>query len=468
MISVEDARERILGFFSQLDTEERAISDALGQVITEDIVGRFDVPPWDNSAMDGYALRSADIKDTHPDAPVTLSVIGSIAAGEVPTQSVKQGAAIRIMTGAPVPEGSDAVVPFEDTDEGEREMGGQTPDEISVRIAVPTGGNVRPAGGDIAAGETVIEAGTVLRASEIGVLASLGFGTVKVIRRPVAAILATGNELIEPSEPYQPGKIYNSNSYGVEAAVRAAGGIPKRLGIARDTVESISAALQEGMAGADVVISTAGVSKGDYDLVKDVLAQHGRIELWSVRMRPAKPLAFGMLSEDGGRQVPMLGLPGNPVSSLVRLRAAGAAGCLQDDGAGRFRASDGAGRAGRADPQPRRATCLRQGNRHQAKRYVLRPTDRRAKLERPHLHVPRQRACHMPRRRTDQRGRRGRHRADDRLAGVGVLDTAGVSSHSHERRPFPKLPAQSVIPSAARNLVPIPYDFGSLLKAPSP
>ena len=323
MISVEDARERILGFFSQLGTEERAISDALGQVLTEDIVGKFDVPPWDNSAMDGYALQAPDIADAHPDAPVTLDVIGSIAAGDVPSQSVKQGAAIRIMTGAPLPDGADAVVPFEDTDEGERGMGGRTPDEISVRIPVPSGGNVRPAGGDIAAGTTVIEAGTVLRASEIGVLASLGFGTVKVIRRPVAAILATGNELIEPSEPYQPGKIYNSNSYGVAAAVRAAGGIPKRLGIARDTVESISSALQEGMAEADVVISTAGVSKGDYDLVKDVLAQHGRIELWSVRMRPAKPLAFGMLSEDGGRQVPLLGLPGNPVSSLVAFEQLG-------------------------------------------------------------------------------------------------------------------------------------------------
>ena len=322
MISVEDARERILGFFSQLGTEERPIADALGQVLTEDIVGKFDVPPWDNSAMDGYALQAPDIAEAHPDAPVTLKVTGTIAAGDVPTTSVQPGGAIRIMTGAPVPEGADAVVPFEDTDEGERGMGGQTPDEISVRIPVPPGGNVRPAGGDIAAGQTVIEAGAVLRASEIGVLASLGFGTVKVIRRPIAAILATGNELIEPSEPYQPGKIYNSNSYGVAAAVHAAGGIPKRLGIARDTVESISAAIREGMAEADVVISTAGVSKGDYDLVKDVLAQHGRIELWSVRMRPAKPLAFGMLSGDG-RQVPLLGLPGNPVSSLVAFEQLG-------------------------------------------------------------------------------------------------------------------------------------------------
>jgi molybdopterin molybdotransferase len=335
MISVEDARERILGFFSQLDTEERAISDALGQVLTEDIVGKFDVPPWDNSAMDGYALKAPDIAEAHPDAPVTLDVIGSIAAGDVPSQSVRQGAAIRIMTGAPVPDGADAVVPFEDTDEGERGMGGQTPDEISVRIPVPSGGNVRPAGGDIAAGTTVIEASTLLRASEIGVLASLGFGTVKVIRRPVAAILATGNELIEPDEPYQPGKIYNSNSYGVEAAVHAAGGIPKRLGVARDTVESISAAIREGMAEADVVISTAGVSKGDYDLVKDVLPQHGRIELWSVRMRPAKPLAFGMLSGDC-KQVPLLGLPGNPVSSLVAFEQLGRPALFKMMGRGDF------------------------------------------------------------------------------------------------------------------------------------
>ena len=336
MISVEDARERILGFFSQLDTEERAISDALGQVLTEDIVGKFDVPPWDNSAMDGYALQAPDIAEAHPDAPVTLDVIGSIAAGDLPSQSVRQGAAIRIMTGAPLPDGADAVVPFEDTDEGERGMGGQTPNEISVRIPVPAGGNVRPAGGDIAAEATVIEAGTVLRASEIGVLASLGFGTVKAIRRPVAAILATGNELIEPDEPYRPGKIYNSNSYGVAAAVRAAGGIPKRLGIARDTVESISSALQQGMAEADVVISTAGVSKGDYDLVKDVLAQHGRIELWSVRMRPAKPLAFGMLLGDGGRQVPLLGLPGNPVSSLVAFEQLGRPALYKMMGRGDF------------------------------------------------------------------------------------------------------------------------------------
>ena len=323
MIAVEDARERILGFFNELEAEDRPISESLGQVLSEDIAGSFDVPPWDNSAMDGYAVRAEDIRGASASEPVTLQVIGTAAAGEEPSHRVRCGTAVRIMTGAPLPAGADAVSPFEDTDEEERTSGGRPPREISVRMAVPPGGNVRPAGGDVAAGETVIESGTVLRAAEIGVLASLGRGSARVIRRPVAAILSTGNELIEPSEPFQPGKIYNSNSYGVAAAVSAAGGIPARLGIARDTVESISEGIRAGIASADVVITTAGVSKGDYDLVKDVLAQHGRIELWSVRMRPAKPLAFGMLSGGGGRKVPLLGLPGNPVSSMVAFEQLG-------------------------------------------------------------------------------------------------------------------------------------------------
>ena len=317
MISVEDARERILGFFPQLDVEERPILDALGQMLAEDIVGPFDVPPWDNSAMDGYALHVADVENASHHSPTILKVIGTVAAGQVPSQSVQPGTAIRIMTGAPVPDGADAVVPFEDTDETERAVAGQTPSEIGIRITVPKGGNIRPTGGDVAKGETVIESGNVLRPADIGVLASLGYGLVKVIRRPVVAILATGDELIEPSEKFQPGKIYNSNSYSVASAVRVAGGIPNRLGIARDTVESITTGLREGIEKADVLITTAGVSKGDYDLVKDVLAKYGKIELWSVRMRPAKPLAFGVLSDDTGRQVPLLGLPGNPVSSLV-------------------------------------------------------------------------------------------------------------------------------------------------------
>lgn len=323
MIAVEDARERILRFFTELEVEERPISKSLGQVLSEDITASFDVPPWDNSAMDGYAVRAEDIAGASASQPATLRVIGAVAAGEEPSHRVRQGTAVRIMTGAPLPAGADAVAPFEDTDEQERAAAGRPPEEICVRVAVPSGGNVRPAGGDVTAGETVIEAGSILRAAEIGVLASLGQGNVKVIRRPVAAILSTGNELIEPSEPFQPGKIYNSNSYGVAAAVSAAGGIPVRLGIARDTVESISEGIRVGIASSDVVITTAGVSKGDYDLVKDVLAQHGRIELWSVRMRPAKPLAFGMLSDDGGRQVPLLGLPGNPVSSMVAFEQLG-------------------------------------------------------------------------------------------------------------------------------------------------
>lgn len=323
MISVEEARERILGFFARLDVEEQPILDALGQVLSEDVVGRFDVPPWDNSAMDGYALRAADIERASPGSPTTLEVIGTVAAGQMPSQCVRPRTAIRIMTGAPIPKGADAVVPFEDTDETERQGNGQPAFDIGIRLHVPVGGNIRPLGGDIAQGGMVIESGRVLRAADIGVLASLGYGTVKVVRRPVVAILATGNELIEPMEPFEPGKIYNSNSYSVASAVQLVGGIPNRLGITRDTVESISAGLQKGIETANVLITTAGVSKGDYDLVKDMLAKFGKIELWSVRMRPAKPLAFGILHADSGRQVPLLGLPGNPVSSLVAFEQLG-------------------------------------------------------------------------------------------------------------------------------------------------
>jgi len=320
MISVEDARERILSFFEPLDVEHPPILDALGQVLAEDAIGRFDIPPWDNSAMDGYAVRAVDIGSATPESATTLTVTGTVAAGELPTTAVSTGTTIRIMTGAPLPDGADAVVPFEDTDEAERD---RTPSEIGIRIAVPAGGNVRRAGGDIRAGETAIERGTALGAAHIGVLASLGYSTVSVIRRPNVAILATGNELIEPSDEFEPGKIYNSNGYSVASAVRAAGGVPLQLGIARDTIESISEKLEEGIDTSDVLITTAGVSKGDYDLVKDVLAKHGTIELWSVRMRPAKPLAFGVLTSSAGRRVPLIGLPGNPVSSLVAFEQLG-------------------------------------------------------------------------------------------------------------------------------------------------
>ncbi len=324
MLSVEDALERILRHFRTLEAERTPLLDALGQILAEDAVAQHDIPPLDNSAMDGYALQAADVSGASAEAPITLRVVGSVAAGELPRDTVTPGSAVRIMTGAPVPEGADAVVPFEDTDEQERRAGGDALNEIGVRFAVSVGDDIRPAGQDVRLGETVLQCGTMLRPSEIGVLASLGFDSVSVVRRPRVAILATGDELLEPGEPHQPGKIFNSNNYGVAASVLRYGGIPKLIGIARDNLPSMNAKLREGL-DADMLVTSAGVSKGDYDMVKDVLAQHGEIDFWSVRMRPAKPLAFGVLAAPDGRSVPHLGLPGNPVSAMVAFEQFGGA-----------------------------------------------------------------------------------------------------------------------------------------------
>ncbi len=324
MLSVEEALDRILSFFHVLEPEEKPILDALGQVLAEDAVSRYDIPPLDNSAMDGYAVQSASVSAASDTSPVSLRVVGSVAAGELPYDEVTPGTAVRIMTGAPIPKGADAVVPFEDTDEIARRASGRSLSEIGVNLAVAPGAEIRPAGQDVRKGRLVVERGAALRPSEIGVLASLGYSTVKVIRRPIVAILATGNELLEPGADYGAGKIFNSNNYSVAAGVLRYGGIPKLLGIARDNLESMNAKLHEGLES-DILITSAGVSKGDYDMVKDVLAQHGKIDFWSVKMRPAKPLAFGALTAPDGRRVPHLGLPGNPVSALVAFEQFGRA-----------------------------------------------------------------------------------------------------------------------------------------------
>ncbi len=328
MLSVEEALERILSFFHVLEPEEKPILEALGQVLAEDAVSRYDIPPLDNSAMDGYAVQASSVVGASEGSPVTLRVVGSVAAGELPHDEVTPGTAVRIMTGAPVPRGADAIVPFEDTDEIARRNSGQSLSEIGINLEVRVGAEIRPAGQDVRKSQLVLEKGAVLRPSEIGVLASLGYGTVKVVRRPIVAILATGNELLEPGDEYGAGKIFNSNNYSVAAGVLRYGGVPKLLGIARDNLDSMNSKLREGLES-DILITSAGVSKGDYDMVKDVLAQHGKIDFWSVKMRPAKPLAFGILTAPDGRQVPHLGLPGNPVSALVAFEQFGRAAILK-------------------------------------------------------------------------------------------------------------------------------------------
>ena len=316
MLSVEEAFQRIMASFSPLEAEEVSLLDCLGQVLAEDIRSPLDLPPLSNSAMDGYAVLSADIQGASPESPRNLEVIGLVAAGQVSNQTVVSGAAIRIMTGAPIPPGADAVVPFEETDEVERRQAGRPLDQVAIYSSLPVGVNVRPAGEDVQRGQQVLDAGTPVRPSEIGVMASLGLTSARVIRRPVVSILATGDELVASGRPLEEGKIFDSNSFSVAGSVVACGGIPRILGIARDNLEDLNNKLTEA-AGSDLIVTSAGVSKGDYDIVKDVLTERGDMNFWSVRMRPAKPLAFGHLREDGGRSVPLLGLPGNPVSTMV-------------------------------------------------------------------------------------------------------------------------------------------------------
>ena len=316
MLSVEEAQERVLSFFDVLEPERKAILETLGQVLAEDVVGSLDIPPLDNSAMDGYALQAESVTAASRASAVLLRVVGTIAAGQLPNQKVTRGKAVRIMTGAPVPQGADAIVPFEDTDEADRKAEGRELNEIGVFTQTAPGANIRPAGQDIKRGQRVLEKGKVLRPADLGLLASLGCAEVSVIRRPLVAIVATGDEVTDPKSEASPGEIYDSNSYSLGAAVVSAGGLPKLLGIAGDDTQSIADKLEEGMTS-DILITSAGVSKGDYDLVKDVLGQYGSIEFWSVRMRPAKPLAFGVFQAADGRAVTHLGVPGNPVSALV-------------------------------------------------------------------------------------------------------------------------------------------------------
>ena len=305
MLSVEEALERILSYFHPLEPEKVPILQSLGRVLAEDIHADMDIPPLANSAMDGYAVLAADTAGASPHNPRRLRIVHDLAAGYTTDVEVRPGTAIRIMTGAPIPPGADAVVRFEDT---EREG-----DWVNILTEVPVGKNVRPAGEDVRKGQLVLARGTVVRPQEVGMLAALGRREVLVIRRPRVAILATGDELVEIDQVPPPGKIRNANSYSNAAQVLRYGGVPVLLGIARDDVGELTAKVKEGLErGVDLFLTSGGVSVGDFDVVKKVLATEGEISFWRVRMKPGKPLAFGRI---GG--VPLLGLPGNPVSAMV-------------------------------------------------------------------------------------------------------------------------------------------------------
>jgi molybdopterin molybdotransferase len=322
MLSVEEALEKILREVDILDEESASILDSLGQVLAEDIKSDINVPPLDNSAMDGYAVQSQDTIGANKESPRLLRVIDTVMAGSISSHEVVPGTAVRIMTGAPVPRGADSVIQFENTDDEKRResAAGQPATEVGVLSETRPGLNVRKAGEDIARGAVALKKGTVIRPAEIGLLASLGYSRVKVIRRPVVAVLATGDEIVDIDQPLPEGKIYNSNTYSIASLVRRYGCVPRILGIALDNEASLVSKLKQAQ-DADMLLTIGGVSMGDYDMVKDILARDGQMVFWKVRVKPGKPLAFGKIkgsSKDGQtRNIPHLGLPGNSVSCMV-------------------------------------------------------------------------------------------------------------------------------------------------------
>jgi molybdopterin molybdotransferase len=312
MLSVDEARARILAAFQPLSPTRLPVSQALGRVLAEPVVAPSPVPPFTNAAMDGYALRAADIAAASRERPVWLTVIGELPAGRPATfPPLGPGQAVRIMTGAVLPPGADTVVRFEDTSEAEQPGVGRTGSMIAVYRPTPQGENVRLAGEDVPAGHVVLPGGTVLLPAQLGLLAALGLTWVSVHRAPRVGILATGDEVVDPGWPLLPGQIRNSNNTMLFGLTQLCGGEPTLLGVARDDPDALRWRLRYADAF-DVVLTSGGVSVGDYDLVKDVLRQSGRIELWQVQIKPGKPLAFGWIG-----RTPLIGLPGNPVAAFV-------------------------------------------------------------------------------------------------------------------------------------------------------
>jgi molybdopterin molybdotransferase len=302
LIPVAEARQRIVSAMRPVASETISLSEALGRVLAEDVNARVTQPPADVSAMDGYAVRAADVAEV----PATLRRIGEAPAGGAFDGEVDPGQTVRIFTGGPVPRGADAIVMQEDTENSD------DGDTVTMNFAAPSGHHIRPAGLDFRAGEVGLEAGRVLSARDLGLAAAMNVPWLRVRRRPRVAILATGNELVMPGEPLAANQIVSSNNVALAAFVRAQGGIPNDLGIARDDADSLRA-LAAAAAGSDLLLTIGGASVGDHDLVQSVLGDQGlEVNFWRIAMRPGKPLIFGQIGE-----IPLIGLPGNPVSALV-------------------------------------------------------------------------------------------------------------------------------------------------------
>jgi molybdenum cofactor synthesis domain-containing protein len=328
LLSVEAARERILAAIGDpLASEEISVSVALGRVAAAAVRATTDLPPWDNSAMDGYAVRAADVAAASELGPVVLRVVGEAAAGGAIGTLAQAGTAIRIATGAPLPAGADAVVQVELTtplaDDGGpagprgRQAIGAVPASVAIHAGVPAGASIRRRGSDLTAGSVVLAAGDTIGPATVGLVAGAGVGSVAVHRRPCVAVLATGDEVRAAGSVLGPSGIPDANGPGLRALAAAAGAQVIDLGIAQDRLDDVVARLRRGVAEADVVIVSGGVSVGPYDVVRAAFEAVGRVELWRVAIQPGKPFAFGTAGRGDGSPILLFGLPGNPVSSYV-------------------------------------------------------------------------------------------------------------------------------------------------------
>jgi molybdopterin molybdotransferase len=313
LISVDEALQKLLHTIEPLPSETIVLTDAVDRVLAEDVIAKDDIPPFSNSSMDGYAIHSSDVIEASENAPVRLEVTGDISAGEHDLGTLVSGQAMRIMTGAPLPRGADAVVPVEFTSDPEAMAEKALKGEVFIKSAVREGDYIRQAGQDVRVGTRVLSSGHRLRAQDIGILAAIGIAKPEVHQLPKVALVSTGDELISAENKLRPGLIRDSNGYSLGAAVHVSGAIPIRMGIAPDDSEVVASLLYKSVeSGADLIVTSAGVSMGAYDFVRSVVQSSGYLEFWRVNIRPGKPLLFG--SFEG---VPILGLPGNPVSALV-------------------------------------------------------------------------------------------------------------------------------------------------------
>ena len=319
MLNLEQALETILNNISVMDAEDKPLLKCLGQVTAEDVNSEYDLPLTATAVPDGYAVRSADITGASQDKPVTLRIIGTVRAGILPKRSVRPGTTMRIMTGSAVPEGADCVVRFEDTDEPGDKNGPNksNPSKVKIFVSEKPGVNIRPAGSNVTKGSLVLPKGTAIGPAQLSSLVAIGKNRIKVIRRPKIAVIATGDELISLGKSLTPSKSYNCNAAAISALIAHYGGVPQVLGIACDNEPSLLAKIQKGMA-ADAIITSGGVSMGDYDLVRLLIGKMGRVFFSRINMGPGKSFAFGIVKRrDGnGTSVPVFALSGPPNGCL--------------------------------------------------------------------------------------------------------------------------------------------------------